>query len=134
MKLQNKIRISVISVGLAMAMLLLVGSVSAQEIENTVWNDSPTVVPFEQPLPTSSAADLNSIPDSSAISLASLTPAPATTQEATLTQWPPIERWMLASLLVCIGLAALYAVAEDRRANRYPQARAIQVKGSPALL
>ena len=48
MKIQNILRAQVAVIGFAAA-FLLAGGARAQEIDNTVWEDSPNVEQFPQP-------------------------------------------------------------------------------------
>ncbi len=135
MKVQNILRVTMIMIGIGAA-LLLTGSVQAQEIENTVWDDGPTVAPFAQPAPTLTANDLQPSSAKSLapeMSFAGVTTSPLITEEASVSQWTPVEGWLFVSLLVCIALVALYALEEAKRANRNIEARTIRFNNGAAL-
>jgi hypothetical protein len=133
MKVQNIFRMKTILIGLGAA-LLLAGSVHAQEIENTVWDEGSNVAPFAQTALTPTTNNLQPAPaEAPTMSLAAMTTAPLITQEASVSQWTPVEGWLFASLLVCIALVAVYALAEAKRANRNIEARAVRLNNGAAL-
>ncbi len=135
MKVQNILRVTMIMIGIGAA-LLLTGSVQAQEIENTAWDDGPTVAPFAQPAPTLTANDLQPSSAKSlapVMSFAGVPTSPLITEEASVSQWTPVEGCLFVSLLVCIALVALYALAEAKRANRNIEARTIRFNNGAAL-
>lgn len=127
MKIQNTLRMKLIAIGFGAA-LLLAGSAHAQEIENTAWNDGPNVAPFAQQAPTATANNLQTAPpETQTLTLAAMSTTPLATQDASVTQWPPVEGWLFASLLISIALVAFYALAEAKRANRNIDARMVRV-------
>jgi len=125
MKLQNILRMQAIVIGLG-ATLLLASSAPAQEIVNTEFPDGPNVAAFAQPAPAATVNDSDAavvlIPSVMSPAAASIaTPVPA--QAAAISLWYSVQGWVIASLLLCIGLVALYALAEAKRANRNLDAR-----------
>jgi cytochrome c-type biogenesis protein CcmH/NrfG len=133
MKLQLFLRLVAIALVSGTA-LLLTGSVQAQEIDNTVWDDGPTVAVFAQPVPSLADNELQpAVTESTAVSFAAMTTVPLPMKESSASQWTPVEGWLFASLLVCIALVALYALAEAKRANRSLAARTVRVNNGAAL-
>ena len=118
MKVQNIFQKQAILIGLG-ATLLLASSAPAQEIVNTSFDDGPTCVAFSQPAPAPLASDLNlTSAGSETVSPAAMIATPVMTEDATVSVWSSLEVWVIASLLVCISLVSLYALAEAKRANR----------------
>jgi hypothetical protein len=113
MKIQNRLRMQAVILGVGAA-LLLASSVRAQEIENTSFDDGPNVIAFEQqqaPAPTATnqaAAAINS----------TTTAAPILTQEAAVSALAPVQLSLLAFLVVCIGLYAAHGMVEAKRLRR----------------
>ena len=134
MKLQNFFRTNLVVLGIAAA-LLFPRVVTSQEIENTDWNDGPYVAAFPQPAPAPAASDLYSAaPEPMTLSSSAMVSGSVVTREMALSQWSPMQLWMLASLLVCIAIVARYALAEVRRANRNLGARVGAIHPRPTLL
>lgn len=122
MKIQNILRMQIVVMGFAAAMMLP-SSVHAQEIDNTVWNDTQTAAPAAQPAPVQPAPatavdETSTATETGAITLAPMNAKRVVAQESSVSQWTPDDRWMVSSLLVCIGLVIIYALAEAKRANR----------------
>jgi hypothetical protein len=123
MKFQETFRMQVTVMGFAAA-LLLAGSASAQEIENTRWDDGPNVAPFSQPAPTSAANDLNSAKAAPAtLNTAASVAKPIAMQESVVSQGRLAEGSVIAFLLIFVALVALYRRADARRAHRNLEAR-----------
>jgi hypothetical protein len=134
MKLQNFFRMQAMVIGFGAA-LFLASSVPAQEIDNTVWDDTNATVtvpvqPAAQPIPN----DANSTTtDSGAINLAAMSTSSVLARESSASQWTPTEGWMVLSLLICIALVALRAFVVARRPNPNLNSRARQVDHRTAL-
>lgn len=133
MKFQKIVRLNAIVIGISSA-LFFTASVRSQEIENTEWNDSSTVAANSQPAPAPPANKSNSSsPDSLAMSPDVPASESTAKQEAAIAQWAPVQFWLLASLLACIAIVAVYSLAEARRTNRHIAARmrAINPRSNP---
>lgn len=123
MKLWDIIRTQLMVMGIGAAMMLG-AALQAQEIDNTVWDDSQNTVAYTQTAPAEQApaqpfsSTTANDSASGAISLASLGTTPNVSEQSSLGQWTPSEKWITTSLIICIGLVALYALAEAKRANR----------------
>jgi hypothetical protein len=133
MKLQSFFRMQAMVIGFGAA-LFLASSVPAQEIDNTVWDDTNATVsvpvqPAAQPIPN----DANSTTDSGAINLAAMSTSSVLARESSASQWTPTEGWMVLSLLICIALVALRAFVVARRPNPNLNSRARQVDQRAAL-
>jgi len=126
MKLQNIIRMQAIVIGLG-ATLLLASSSRAQEIVNTEFPDGPNVAAFTQQASDTAANDSTApvLVNPTAISPAAASIAtPVEAQAAAISLWNSIQNWVMGSLLLCIGLVALYGLVEAKRANRTLRSRA----------
>ncbi|HEY2119268.1 MAG TPA: hypothetical protein VGH37_08810 [Candidatus Acidoferrum sp.] len=134
MKFQNYFRMQLMVVGFGAA-LLLASSVPAQEIDNTVWDDTnATVTAPAQPAPQPIPNDANSTTaDSGAINLAAMNTSSVLAGESSASQWTPTEGWMVLSLLICIALVALRAFIVARRPNQNLNSRTRQVDRRTAL-
>jgi hypothetical protein len=124
MKSQINFRMFAVLIALGAA-LLLAGTVNAQEITNTYFDDGPNVAAFPQPTPPTTAADL----DAATLNLNAVTPiamiaTPVVTPEAVISLVTPVENWMVVSLLLCIAFVAVYALLVAKRAIRILNARA----------
>jgi type IV secretory pathway TrbL component len=106
MKSQNILHRHLAFVAFVATFALLPASAQAQEITNTEFDPGPNVTTISQPNPQSTSA-ANSA-------------APAENQQAGLVggHSTPTESSVTASVLVCVGLIALYALLEAKRANR----------------
>jgi hypothetical protein len=117
MKLRNVFQMQVMVVGLGAA-LLLGGSVRAQELENTNWDDGPGVVPFAQQAPAQAVATPTN-PDS--VTPAATTTQSIVTQAGVLPQLGPANDWMMG------GLNRLYSfggsVCDDGNETPQPEYR-----------
>lgn len=139
MKIQNIIRTQMMVMGFGAA-LMLAGAAQAQEIDNTVWNDTPTVAASTQPapVPPAPAAAKNeeafTATETGAITLAPANAERVVEQESSVAEWTPSENRLMASLVVVIGLVALYALAEAKRVKRIIEDReAARMNRSAAL-
>lgn len=134
MKFQNFFRMQLMVVGFGAA-LLLASSVPAQEIDNTVWNDTnATVAAPDRPAPQPIPNDANSTTtDSGAINLAAMNTSSVLASESSASEWTPTEGWMVLALLICIALVALRAFVVARRPNQNLKSRTRQVDHRAAL-
>ncbi len=134
MKIQNIIRMQAVVIGFA-GVLFLASSLPAQEITNTEWPDAPgatttTVQASAAPaVNNSNNVAVNPSSSSAAASVAK----PIGSQEAAVSQWPAVETWAMACLLVFFTLIALYKRAAARHANRNLETRVRQVSERVAL-
>lgn len=133
MRLQSIFRMAMITTGVA-AVMLFPSHVTAQEIENTTWNDGPNVVEYPQPAPAIISRDLSSTSQASVV----LSPSAASSQyvvapAATISQRTPVQPWMLFASMASIAMIALYALVEARRANRNPTYQTSPVSPRPTL-
>jgi len=117
MKSQNMIRMQLMIAGLGAA-LILPATVKSQEIENATFNDGPNVVAFAQSSPAqASVAALPSSADTSTVEPIKVTTDwPA--EQAGFARTQSSVTWQTPVLLMAIGVLALYALAEAKRANR----------------
>lgn len=119
MKFQTIIRKSLIIAGFSAALVLLPASVKAQEITNTEFNDGPNVTALAQPSAPEQPTVATTIPSSQALQASESIGASVQSEQASFIQVPaPSDAWVTTSLLVGVGLIALYALVEAKRANR----------------
>lgn len=123
MKFQNIIRTQIVLAGLGAALLLPI-SAKSQEVENATFNDGPNVVAFAKSSPaqapvaaSTSPADVNAVQPIRVTSLATIT------EQAGFAQDQSSVNWQTPVLLICIGVLALYALVEAKRANRNLRSR-----------
>ena len=133
MKIQNILRMQAMLIGFA-GVLFLASSAPAQEITNTEWPDAPgattTVQATAAPaVNNSNTAAVNSSSAKAAASVAN----PIASQEAAVSQWPAVETWAMACLLVFFTLIALYKRTAARHANSNLESRVRQVNDRVAL-
>ena len=124
MKLHTFFRINVIVVGIAAA-LLFPRVVSAQEIENTQWNDGPNVAAFQPATPSDTTNNLGSTtPQTLTMNPAtSLSAESVVPDEATVTSWAPVRPWMIASFFLCIAAVVFVVIVDPKNKNRKLDAR-----------
>jgi predicted metal-binding membrane protein len=132
MRFQKILRTQMIITGLGAA-LLFAGSVNAQEITNTEFNDGPYVTAFAQPTQSVSAqvtpASTPVMNEFDAMGAVATISMPVVSDDGTLAS-SEIERWAVAGILF-MGLvvilfycaAELNALAELKRANQNLRAR-----------
>jgi hypothetical protein len=118
MKLQSKVRKSLVIAGAAVAMMFVVDSVQARQTNNSQPNDGSQVAALAQPVaPQQNAA------------APSMSPTTATVDEASMIELSnPAPRshftlWLSAWLLLCLVQLAIYAVAESKRSRSYAASR-----------
>jgi xanthine/uracil/vitamin C permease (AzgA family) len=112
------------------AALLLCGSVRAQELENTNWDDGPGAVPFVQ----QASAQVVTSPINSDFAPPTATIAKSVvTQAGVLSQSSPVEEWVMGALLVCTALVVLYAMTETRRRTQHVDDGTGQINSGDAL-
>ena len=133
MKIQNIIRLQAVVIGFA-GVLFLASAAPAQEITNTEWPDAPGATTPVQASAAPAANNSNTVaanpsPSSAAASVGK----PIVSQEAAVSQWPAVETWAMACLLVFLTLIALYKRAAARHANRNLESRVRQVNDRVAL-
>jgi len=133
MKIQNMVRMQAVVIGFA-GVLFLASSAPAQEITNTEWLDAPGTTETVQAsaAPAVNAANTVAVNPSSTSAAASIA-KPIVSQEAAVSQWPAVETWAMACLLVFFTLIALYKRAAARHANRNFKSRIRQVHDGVAL-
>jgi len=123
MRFQNIIRTHAMVIGFAAAMLLA-GTASAQEIDNPSWDGGPNTISLAPPAPAPAVNDLGSaVASSPAITSDAGIAKSLATQETVISQPTPVQSWVVASLLICFALAALYMQAETKRRKRNRDAR-----------
>jgi hypothetical protein len=117
MKMQNIIRMNVIGLGVAAAMLLSTAPAHAQEISNTEFSDGPYVTAYAQPSNTTTqTAQTTQATQAPATAAVANTPAISTEQLSSLAG---TGDWALASgLSGIVVLIAVFAVGQYRRINR----------------
>jgi hypothetical protein len=135
MKLRNIFRMQAMLVTFA-AVMLMGTSVAAQEIENTVWADGPSVAPFAQPAPSNTVVVTNTenatTTDGLELNAAAMI-QPNITPDGGTSQWTSVEVWAMISSLVFIAVIMLYALAEAKRNNKKFTTRVNQAKSWTAL-
>jgi len=134
MKIQNILRMQAAVIGFA-GVLFLASSAPAQEITNTEWPDAPGATTSVQAAPAQAAnANVNANAANSGLIAASATIVkPIAAQEAAISQWPTVQAWAIACLLVFFTLVALYKRAAARHANRNLESRVRQVNDRVAI-
>jgi hypothetical protein len=133
MKIQNIIRMQAVVIGFA-GVLFLASSAPAQEITNTEWPDAPGATTTAQASAAPAVNNSNTVAvNPSSSSAAASVAKPIVSQEAAVSQWPAVETWALACLLVFFTLIALYKRAAARHANRNLESRIRQVNDRVAL-
>ena len=130
MKIQNIIRMQAVLIGFA-GVLFLASSAPAQEITNTEWPDAPGATTPVQASAAPAANNSNTVAVNP--SAAASVGKPIVSQEAAVSQWPAVETWAMACLLVFFTLIALYKRAAARHANRNLESRVRQVNDRVAL-
>jgi hypothetical protein len=113
---------------------LLAGGARAQEIDNTVWEDSSNVEMFPQPAPAAVANNLNTVMANSVqTDTATVVAQSSVVQEAVVSGGTAREGWLIGmSIMLMAPLAALVLV-KARRGKQNIQARAYHSKRSAAL-
>ena len=133
MKIQNILRTQVAVIGFAAA-FLLAGGARAQEIDNTVWEDSPNVERFPQPAPATVANNVNTVVANSVqTDTAALVAQPSMVREAVVSGGTAREGWLIAMSIMLMAPLAVLLLAKVRRAKQNIQARAYRSKRSAAL-
>jgi len=132
MKIQNILRTQVAIIGFAAA-LLLAGGARAQEIDNTVWEDSPNVERFPQPAPAAVANNVNTVMANSVqTDAATVVSRSSVVREAVVSGGTAREGWLIViSTMLMAPLAVL--LAKVRRAKQNIHLRAYHSKRSAAL-
>ena len=132
MRFQKILRTQMIITGLGAA-LLFAGTVKAQEITNTEFNDGPYVTAFAEPTQSVSAQVtpastpvMNEFEAKSAVATISM---PVVSDDGTLAS-SEVERWAVAGILFAAVVVILFycaaelsALAELKRANHNLRAR-----------
>jgi len=131
MKIQNILRTHVAVIGFAAA-FLLAGGARAQEIDNTIWEDSPNVERFPQPAPAAVANDLNALATVQTAAAAVIA-QPSVTNEAIVSGGAAREGWVIGMSIMLMAPLAVVLLAKVRRAKQSVNARAHPSKRSAAL-
>jgi hypothetical protein len=131
MKLQNILRTQVAVIGFAAA-FLLAGGARAQEIDNTVWEDSPNVERFPQPAPAAVANNLNGEAANS-VQTETVIAQPNVIRDAVVSGGAAREGWLIATSIMLMAPLAVLLLAKVRRAKQSVHARAYHSKRSAAL-
>jgi hypothetical protein len=131
MKLQNILRTQVAVIGFAAA-FLLAGGARAQEIDNTIWEDSPNVERFPQPAPAAVANVLSALPTVQA-DTAAVIAQPSVTSEAVVSSGTAREGWVIGMSIMFMAPLAVVLLAKLRRAKQSVNGRAYHSKRSAAL-
>jgi hypothetical protein len=133
MKLQNILRTQVAVIGFAAAFLLACGA-RAQEIDNTVWEDSPNVERFPQPAPAAVTNDLNTVTANSVqTNTATVMAQSSVVREAVVSGGAAREGWVIAMSIMLMAPLGVLLLAKARRARQSVNARAYHTKGSAPL-
>jgi hypothetical protein len=129
MKLQNILRTQVAVIGFAAA-FLLAGGARAQEIDNTIWEDSPNVERFPQPAPAAAANVLSALPTVQA-DAAAVIAQPSVTSEAVVSSGTAREGWVIGMSIMFMAPLAVVLLAKLRRAKQSVNARATTAREAP---
>ena len=133
MKIQNILRTQVAVIGFAAA-FLLAGGARAQEIDNTVWEDSPNVGRFPQPAPAAVANNVNTVmADAVQTDTATVVAQSGVVREAVASGGTAREGWLIAMSIMLMAPLAVLLLAKVRRAKQNSHARAYHSKRSAAL-
>jgi hypothetical protein len=133
MKIQNILRTQVTVIGFAAA-FLLAGGARAQEIDNTVWEDSPNVERFPQPAPATVANNGNTVMANSVqTDTATVVAQSSVVQEAVVSGGTAREGWLIGMSIVLMAPLAVLVLVKVRRAKQNIHARAYHSKRSAAL-
>ena len=122
MKIQNILRTSLVVMGFAAA-FLLAGGARAQEIDNTIWEDSPNVERFPQPAPSAVANDLNAVATVQT-DMAAVIAQPGVTRQAVISGGVAAEGWVIGMSIMFMAPLAVVLLAKVRRAKQSVNARA----------
>jgi hypothetical protein len=131
MKIQNILRTNLVVMGFAAA-FLLAGGARAQEIDNSIWEDSPNVERFPQPAPAAVANDLNAVATVQTDAAAAIAQS-GVTSEAVVSNGTAREGWVIGMSLMLMAPLAVVLLAKVRRAKQSINARAYHSKRSAAL-
>jgi len=132
MKIQNILRTQVAVIGFAAA-FLLAGGARAQEIDNTVWEDSPNVERFPQPAPAAVANNGNTLMANSVETDAATMAQSSVVREAVVSGGTAREGWLIGMSIVLMAPLAGLVLVKARRGKQNIQARAYHSKRSAAL-
>jgi len=134
MKIQNILRRQAAVIGFA-GMLFVASSAPAQEITNTVWPDAPgaTTSVVEPAAPVASDARSLGTSSGSPNTSAAVAEQPIASQKAAISDWPAVETWAIACLLVFVAMVGLYRRAAARQINRNLESRIRQVRDRVAI-
>jgi hypothetical protein len=133
MKIQNILRTQVAVIGFAAA-FLLAGGARAQEIDNTVWEDSPNVERFPQPAPAAVANNVNTVTANSVQTDTATVVAQSTVvREAVVSGGIAREGWLIAMSVMLMAPLAVLLLAKARRAKQNIHLRVYHSKRSAAL-
>lgn len=127
MKIQNILRTQVTVIGFAAA-FLLAGGARAQEIDNTVWEDSPNVERFPQPAPATVANNGNTVMANSV-----QTDTATVVAQSSVAGGSAREGWLIGMSIVLMAPLAVLVLVKVRRAKQNIHARAYHSKRSAAL-
>ena len=119
MKFNSMIRQGMVLAGLTAAMVVLPGTVKAQEITNTEFSDGPNVVAIEQP--TANAHEdvtVTMLAPEQAMSANQAIAGAAEGESMTEEEAPRPSAWATFLLTLCVGLIALYTLISADRASR----------------
>ena len=112
MKFQSMIRKGLVFVGFSAALVLLPGSVSAQEITNTDFNDGPNVVAFTQP--AASPNSTTTVAVTPVLASADVAPAQPPMQPANQQESSDNLLWT-GAIFVWIGAVGIYLYGPAKR-------------------
>jgi hypothetical protein len=133
MKIQNILRTQVAVIGFAAA-FLLAGGARAQEIDNTVWEDSSNVEMFPQPAPAAVANNLNTVMANSVpTDTATVVTQSSVVQEAVISGGTAREGWLIGMSIMLMAPLAVLVLVKARRGKQNIHARAYHSKRSAAL-
>jgi hypothetical protein len=134
MKIKNMMRMQAVVIGFGAAMLLA-SAAPAQEIDNPTWDEGTNSVPFAKAAPAPTASNSNSaVTDPTGVSPAATITQEVVAQAGVVPESVPVERWTMASLLVCIGLVVAYMREEKKSHKRYLSAHSLGGRKSKATL
>jgi hypothetical protein len=117
MKLQTILRMQAITIGLGAA-LFLATAAPAQEIDNTIWADDSSAAAKSASAPAAASNDLNMTAASAQVVPTPVEQSSVVTDQASLSEVVPANRWGIVFLLVCLAVVGWYVRETARRAER----------------
>ena len=132
MKLQKILRMQAITIGLGAA-LFLATAAPAQEIDNTVWADNSSAAAKSASVPAAASNDLNMTAASAQVVPTPVEQSSVVTDQASLSEVVPANRWGIVFLLVCLAVVGWYVRETARRRNASNRSNGKNCKDKSAI-